>query len=308
MFVALRVRIMLFRSVICVLMLLIVTCQSMAADEASKQSLLFSRVDFSNGAEKTGDGSSTYGSLVFAPAGTLNDDGWRVKLFGSYTTFSYSRLGDYCLNARTAKLDGQELPGGANLLAFCDALPSMTDDERQTVRESVAPLGYTVSGDRIYYAQPYQSTRYELAFTPGYQMTLGAFIMKGYAGIGYENNQLTPTDPGKTLSGGILGGKVGMESWLTLSERFWLSADASYFTATDRYGASTRLGYKPASWLTFGPEAGAFGDKDSDTARAGGFLRFTMWKTETTLSGGFSGTYDGEDVRPYGAASVYMKF
>jgi hypothetical protein len=300
---------MLIRRLVGILMLVTgASCPAVAADGVTaKQSLLSGRVDFSNGVETTDSGSSAYGSAVIAPTGTLSDDGWRVKLFGSYTTFSYSRSEEYCKTAHDAKLHGREPPGGASLLALCNALPDMTSDERQTEQGNIAPLGYTINGDEIFYAHRHKGTRYELAITPGYQMTIGALILKGYAGLGFEDNQITPADPTKTLDGGVLGGKAGLESWITLSDSFWLSADASYFTATERYGASAHLGYKPASWLTFGPEIGTFGDKEANAARAGGFLRFKVWQAETTLSGGVTGTYEA-DRSPYGAASVYMKF
>ena len=94
---------------------------------------------------------------------------------------------------------------------------------------------------------------------------------------------------------------------MALGDSLWLTADSSYFTGTDAYSAVLRIGYEATSWLTLGPEAATFGDKDDESTRAGGFLRFTIGGMETTLSGGISADYDGTSSL-YGQAGVYKKF
>ena len=104
-----------------------------------------------------------------------------------------------------------------------------------------------------------------------------------------------------------MGAKTGLEGWLALSEAFWLGADSGYFTGTQSYSASMRLGYQPLTWLALGPEVAAFGDMDDDSARAGGFLRLTIGATEATLAGGISSDYLGM-TSAYGSAGLYTKF
>ena len=149
--------------------------------------------------------------------------------------------------------------------------------------------------------------RYDLAVMPGWQAGWSGLALKGYLGPAMETRQVLPLNPEKALSGASWGAKTALESWMALGSSAWLTADASYFTGTEAYTGTLRLGWQALSWLTLGPETAAFGDEEDDSTRAGGFLRIDLGKSEATFSGGWSSVYHG-DASLYGQASVYMRF
>ena len=53
-----------------------------------------------------------------------------------------------------------------------------------------------------------------------------------------------PHDPNYSVQGSALGLRLQAESWLDLSARSFLSADASYGTAFQEYWSLVRLGYR----------------------------------------------------------------
>jgi len=80
-----------------------------------------------------------------------------------------------------------------------------------------------------------------LAALIGYQFRPGRLIFKLFAGIEAEDQHIVPHDPNNSVQGSALGFKLQAESWLDLSERFFLSADASYGTAFQEYWSLARL-------------------------------------------------------------------
>lgn len=263
------------------------------------------RVETSNGFDASGSAWSAYSTVVLAPLGPLHEDGMRLKLFGSYGAYSYDRKRVYCAMSAEEKKQA----AGANFTALCNDIANrpLSDDEKRDIAETIAPFGLHLEGDQIYHLQTHQATRYDIAVMPGYQLSLGATALKAYLGPAMETRSILPADPGKMLNGAFWGAKGALETWTALGEALWLTADTSYFTGTEAYAASTRLGYEPLSWLALGPEVSAFGDAEDESARAGGFLRFTFGKMETTLSGGVSADYEG-GTSTYGSASLYVKF
>lgn len=248
--------------------------------------------------------------MVIAPFGSLDKDGWRLKLFGANSAYSYNRDHAYCLTAIDEKRRGVETRApGLNLTTICSSLSSGTSsqNDRAQLSRTLEPFSLFINGDDIYYHQTYEVTRYEAAITPGYQFAAGGMIVKAWLGPGYEYARTTPGDPAKLIGGALWGAKGGLDAWLPLGDSAWVAADGSYFTASERYSASMRFGYKPMSWLTLGPQVAAFGDRDDTSARAGGFLSFTGLDMETTLSGGWTDNYSS-DPSPYGAANIYVKF
>ena len=141
----------------------------------------------------------------------------------------------------------------------------------------------------------------------GWQFHAGLITAKLFAGIAYEAHTIDPGEPDIALRGGHVGAKVALETWFDLSERAWLSADASYATAIDSYSGSTKLGLKPVAWLSLGPEAAAFGNQEFEAHRLGGFARWHCGGCDVTVSGGVSGDYD-DDTGAYGALAFYTRF
>lgn len=141
----------------------------------------------------------------------------------------------------------------------------------------------------------------------GHQWRTGRLITKLYAGATYEDHDIAPADRDNAVAGQQFGVKLLTENWIDLSKQSWLSADASYSTATEGYAGFLRLGYRPVEWMTFGPEAAAFGNSEYDALRAGAFVRFHYLKTDLTVSGGVSGDYETASGA-YGTMSFYHKF
>lgn len=65
----------------------------------------------------------------------------------------------------------------------------------------------------------------------GYQLRPGRLILKLFAGIEAEDQHIVPQDPNNSVQGSALDLRLQAESWLDLSERMFLSADATYGTA-----------------------------------------------------------------------------
>lgn len=271
----------------------------------AKLQLPADRAELSNGFDKTASGWSGYSTAVIALEGPLHTDGWRLKLSGGYGSYHYKTRSAYCpLSAEEKKQRT-----GTNLTAICNDIANHPPQgqKRADLEAYLSPFGLELQGDQIYVAGPHLGSTYYAGVAPGYQITLGTLILKGYLGPGYEAHDVTPADASKPLSGGYWGAQAGIEAWLPLGEDAWVSTYASYFTGTSSHAASMMLGYKALPWLSLGPEIAAFGNEDDHSARAGGFVRVDALGMETTLSAGLSGAYK-EDPSAYGSASIYMKF
>jgi hypothetical protein len=262
------------------------------------------RVETSSGGDVTDTAWSAYSAAVIAPFGPLHRDGFRVKLHGGASAWSYDTKRVYCAMSAEEKKQAT----GANFSKLCNDIANRPlTAERDEAAATIAPFGLTLEGDQIYQQRAHKVMRYDIAIMPGYQVGWSALTLKAYLGPAMETRIVGPADPEKVLDGAYWGAKTVLEAWLALGDALWLSADASYFTGTQAYSLSLRPGYRPLDWLALGPEAAVFGDEENDSARAGGFLRFTIGKLEATVSGGVSGNYDG-GAGIYGSAGVYTKF
>jgi len=141
----------------------------------------------------------------------------------------------------------------------------------------------------------------------GWQQKVGALTAALFAGLAYEQQSVTPADVDHALAGEHVGAKVALETWLDISPQAWLSADASYATTIEAYSGSIKLGLRPASWLSLGPAAAAFGDREYDGIRLGAFARWHCGGCDLTVSGGFSSDY-ADETGAYGALSFYRRF
>jgi len=147
-----------------------------------------------------------------------------------------------------------------------------------------------------------------LAALIGYQFRPGRLILKLFAGIEAEDQHIVPHDPNNSVQGSALGLRLQTESWLDLSERMFLSADATYGTAFEEYWALARLGYRLRERFSLGLEGGALGNEEYDAGRGGGFVRANFRDMEVTLSGGFTGNYLEDDPSFYVALGLYRPF
>lgn len=271
----------------------------------SKLDLPEGRGEQSNGFDATGNAWSAYSSAVIALTGPAHEDGWRLKLSGYYATYSYASRDDtVCKKIHDV---GQTDPN-PTLSRICNDITNKTPGEiPQETHDFLAANGFEIEGDQVVAITPHKGEKYFAGAAPGYQATLGAVVLKTYLGLAYEQHDITPPDAAKSLQGGHFGAQAWVEAWTPLGADGWISADGSYFTGTASYSAAMKLGYRPFSWITLGPELAAYGDRDDASGRAGGFLRFYIEGVETTIAGGVSGPYK-DDAGAYGTVNTFMRF
>jgi hypothetical protein len=122
----------------------------------------------------------------------------------------------------------------------------------------------------------------------GYQKQFGPVTVKAFAGLAVAQYRLEPDDPETTIRGPGVGAKGALETWWTITDRAWSSLDVSWSTLHDSYAARARLGWRFLPAVSAGLEAGAAGNRESDIARAGGFIRYEWTGGEISASGGLS--------------------
>lgn len=268
-------------------------------------------VEISTGGNGAGSAISAFGSVVVAPFARLSEDGWRLKVSGGY--------------ANATQKDGRVLR--------CGTFPSLTGPDADAFRQYCnQALAAGVPDAEIHQTHVRTITRYDAAIMPGYQISFGQVIVRAYAGVGYKGAEIPSfsalTQAAKVSAGAGRTGangagleelfdlRGGLESWVALSDRLWLSVDASYSPgsaaadAARDLGGTVRLGYAALPRVTAGPELTAFRTVDGgthDTICTGGFVRFQMYGTETTLSGGVA-QGDGFENRAYGAINTLVRF
>jgi hypothetical protein len=142
----------------------------------------------------------------------------------------------------------------------------------------------------------------------GYQLRPGRLIVKLFAGIEAEDQHIVPHDPNNSVQGSALGLRLQAESWLDLSPRMFLSADATYGTAFQEYWALARLGLRLRERFSLGLEGGALDNEEYNAGRGGGFARVNVRAMEVTLSSGFTGNYLEDDPSFYVALELYRPF
>ena len=81
--------------------------------------------------------------------------------------------------------------------------------------------------DGVYLPTPFEGQNGFAAALVGYQLRPRGLILKLYAGIDAEDQHIVPHDPNNSVQGSALGLRLQAESWLDLSERMFVSADAT---------------------------------------------------------------------------------
>jgi hypothetical protein len=170
-------------------------------------------------------------------------------------------------------------------------------DYRGTLFGAGSDLGTTFDGDASYGAA-----------LLGYQFRAETVILKLFAGIEAEDQQISPRDPENSVQGSAVGMKLQAESWFDLSPLWFLSADAAYGTAFQEYWSLARVGRRLGPRLSLGLEGGALGNEEYDAGRGGGFVRANLRALELTLSGGFTGNYLEDEPSGYVSLGVYRAF
>lgn len=122
----------------------------------------------------------------------------------------------------------------------------------------------------------------------GYQMRLDQVFLRGYAGLDFEDHDLSPNNPLDANQGSDFGVKVQGEIETDYRLPYYAGLIASYGTAKERYWARLRGGYNFAGYVV-GPEGLLTGNEESDEQRIGAFVLLTnlapVW---LSLSAGYS--------------------
>jgi hypothetical protein len=162
----------------------------------------------------------------------------------------------------------------------------------------------------------------------GYHKQLGAVTVKVFGGVTIAEHY--PAEPESMLAGMVLGPKIVGETWWSITDRAWASADLSValpqmhadVDSADRdrvdYAGRIRLGWRLWPHLSIGLEGGAGGPMASSLQttwqhsmpRAGGFVRYEWGGGEVSISGGLVGA-DGADTgfgHAFGTVSVLTRF
>lgn len=145
-------------------------------------------------------------------------------------------------------------------------------------------------------------------FLAGYQWRRGEWTVKAYAGLGFEEHDLTPNDPANSVNGSEFGAMGQLELWRNMGDSSWLAIDASYADTFGSYWTQMRLGRNLGARISAGIEAAALGNEEYDSGRGGAFLRAHLGRMDLTVSGGISGDYYSGDLGGYAALGLYGKF
>jgi len=162
--------------------------------------------------------------------------------------------------------------------------------------------------DGVYFPLTFEGQNGFAAALVGYELRPRGLILKLYAGIEAEDQHIVPHDPNNSVQGSELGLRLQAESWLDLSERMFVSADATYGTAFQEYWVLARLGYRLRERFSLGLEGGALGNEEYNAGRGGGFARVNFRAMEVTLSSGFTGNYLEDEPSVYVALGLYRPF
>ena len=167
--------------------------------------------------------------------------------------------------------------------------------------DSTAVAGGKVDGDGI-----------ALSAMLGYLFVRPGAAVGLYAGLDYQNHDLTPKDPTSAVSGDEVGFRIGGDVRLT-GPQHYASIEGYYSTAFDSYWSRARVGGN-LGHIIIGPEALALGNAGFDAQRVGAFAMTKLHLNahtpiELTVSGGYqfvndqgSGSSGGEGA--YGALNV----
>ena len=155
----------------------------------------------------------------------------------------------------------------------------------------------------------------------GDKTRFGHLTLKAFAGLTMEAQRASPSNA-VAARGLKYGGKSAVETWLDLSDRTWLSVDASLGSARRSFSSRARYGWRVIPGLSIGPEAGVGGNDGGGAGRAGAFARFEWgagdwWSGEISAAGGVStNTVSINDVGnapisrgdPYANVSLLLRY
>jgi hypothetical protein len=209
-----------------------------------------------SGVEVMGSAWSVYGGVLFAPSGSIDADGWRLRAGAAYGAYRY-------------------------------------DGQRRDSNTGQQPR--------------FEAAHHSVDLLVGYRQTLGPWVVKVYVGGTQEHHDVQPFDVLNEVTGGRLGVKAALETWLSVGEWGFLQADAGWSQPFSAFASRIRAGYRLSPAISLGPETAILGNTSYEAARAGTFVRYEWTSGELSASGGMSGDRD-HATGAYGTFSVLFRF
>jgi len=233
---------------------------------------------------------------VFA-GGDYYGRGQSPTWIATYSGFDVAKDSHYFYSGAVVALNGDLSRSGFVLQGFSGVASYEYDN--------VAVPGGIVDGDGI-----------QLSAMLGYLFVLPEATVGLYAGVDYQDYDLTPRDPSNSVSGSETGVRVGGDVRL-IGPQHYFTLEGYYSTAFDSYWARARAGVKVARF-TVGPEGIILGNEGYDAQRLGAFALTKIHlspslPTELTFHVGYqfvdegqTGTTGGEGV--YGGLNIGFTF
>ena len=144
----------------------------------------------------------------------------------------------------------------------------------------------------------------------GYQAITNEYIASIYAGVDFQKNTLTPSDPNNSTAGSEVGFKVQGELRLSGNEIAYLNLLGNYSTANSSYFTRARLGFNIGNGLSAGPEFVLLGNDEFDGNKIGGFVNgIQLGDLNMSINAGYAKS-DGRGSRNgiYGGVAVSFLF
>jgi hypothetical protein len=155
--------------------------------------------------------------------------------------------------------------------------------------------GYGGWGDYHYFNSAVRGGRVNAQLTEasgllGYQVVAGKVVLSASAGVYWQDNNLSPSDPTNPVSGSETDFVTAASIKAPLSERVDLKLNGGYSIANQTYYAKARIGYKFGKSRRFkiGPEGAFYGNENQNAEGVGAFLSIPITKRfDLSFAGGF---------------------
>ena len=131
----------------------------------------------------------------------------------------------------------------------------------------------------------------ELSALLGYQLIVGKVALSAAAGVGWQDNRLSPDDPINPVSGSETDFVATASMKAPVGKRIDVRLGGGYSIVNETYWAKTKIEYKlgEARRVKVGPEGGFFGNENQNSQRLGAFVTFPIAeRLDLSLAGGFN--------------------
>jgi hypothetical protein len=251
------------------------------------------------GGDVTSKSWSIFSGGTWAPFGSLDGGGFRLRAAGGIGGFRYRSL---------RPNSAAPSAGGSVLLGVGTSAPRPPAGNGTQESAGKGRFGEALAG---------------------YQWRFNDLTLKAFAGIVVVASTPASFDPDATWAGQRTGAKIAVEAWYNVTPRLWSATDLGFATIEQSFSARQRIGFRILDQLSIGIDTGVRGqlettywiDSGINHARVGGLLRYEWPGGEISVTGGWaldrrsqSGTAfapagpQWTSGEPFATATVLMKF